>query len=86
MMPDAEFLKWLYGVGSMGLAFVLHQVLSGKLITKREYESTLAERDKKYSDLAERLERTEAKLDKALEYGHRAVAAGQTLIEKSTSG
>ena len=72
-MPDVEFLRWLNGVGVMGLAFVLHQVLSGKLITRREFDAVVAQRDK-----------WESRFDRATEYGNRAVQAGQTIAEKQS--
>ena len=64
----------LNSIGIGGLAFITWALMTGRLITRREYDS-----------LTTRCERLEQKLDKALEYGHRAVDAGKTLIDKQPS-
>ena len=58
-------------IGVGGLAFVTWALMRGHLITRREYDGVVT-----------RCERLEQKLDKAIEYGHRAVGASERLIEK----
>lgn len=73
-MTELQLLSVLDKVGTVGLALIVYALWTGKLITRREFDA-----------MATRLERTEAQRDKALEYGHRAIQAGQTLIDKQTS-
>lgn len=67
----ASIWQGLNSVGIGGLAFITWALMTGRLITRREYDG-----------MAQRCERLEQKLDKALEYGHRAVDAGKTLLDK----
>lgn len=70
-MGDVQFLHWLDSVGSLGLALIVWALMRGHLITRREYDGVIT-----------RCERLEQKLDKAIDYGHRAVGASERLIEK----
>ena len=63
--------QWLNSIGTVGLAFIVWALMTGRLITRREYDGVIT-----------RCERLEQKLDKALDYGHRAVGASERLIEK----
>jgi hypothetical protein len=73
-VPDVELLKWLNSVGTVGLALMVWGLMTRRLITRGEFDSAEA-----------RAAKWEARFDKAAEYGHRAVQAGQTLIEKQSS-
>lgn len=70
-MPEVELLKWLNSIGTAGLAFMVWALMTRRLITRGEHDREVARGD-----------RLEQKLDKALEYGHRAVGASERLIEK----
>lgn len=63
--------QWLNQIGTVGLAFIVYALMKGWLITRREFDRETA-----------RADRLELKLDKALDYGSRAIGAGEKLIEK----
>lgn len=65
--------QWLNSIGTVGLAFIVWALMTGRLITRREYDG-----------MSQRCERLEQKFEKALDYGHRAVGASERLIEKHT--
>lgn len=64
-------LQLLDKIGTVGLAFIVWALMTGRLITRREFDREVA-----------RADRGEQRLDKALEYGDRAVRAGVTVLEK----
>lgn len=66
-----QALQWLDKIGTVGLAFIVWALMAGKLITRREFDREVS-----------RSETAELRLDKALEYGDRAVRAGVTVLEK----
>lgn len=77
-MLEVELLKWLNSIGTAGLGFMVWALMRGHLVTRRENDREIARGDK----LEARCEKLEQKLDKALEYGHRAVGTSERLIEK----
>jgi hypothetical protein len=70
-MPDPTLLHALDKIGTVGLAFIVFSLMRGWLVTKREMDRELARGDK-----------LEARLDKALDYGDRALGAGEVLRDK----
>lgn len=70
-MSEIQALQWLNSIGTAGLAFIVWGLLRGHLITRREFDREVV-----------RAERLEQRLDKALDYGDRAVGAGETLVRK----
>lgn len=72
MTPEAtQLLQWLDRIGAFGLAFIVYALMAGRLITRREFDS-----------ICERLRKTEERLDKALDYGDRALGAGEVIRDK----
>lgn len=68
-----QLLSVLDKVGTVGLGFMLWMLLGGRLITRREFDAVVQQRD-----------RLEQRLEKALDYGARAIDAGSKLIDKQT--
>jgi hypothetical protein len=63
--------EFLNSVGTVGLAFIVWALLSRRLITRGEFDREVT-----------RCENLERRLDKALDYGDRALGAGEKLLQK----
>lgn len=70
-MPDAEILRALDRIGAIGLAFIVLSLMKGWLVTKREMDREIGRCDK-----------LEQRLDKALDYGDRALGAGEQIRDR----
>lgn len=70
----AGLLEYLDRIGTLGLGFIVGALMRGWLVTGREHNREIARGDK-----------LEARLDKALSYGGRAVEAGRAIVERTTS-
>jgi hypothetical protein len=64
-------LEYLNSIGTLGLAFIVYALMSGRLITRREHDASVLREQK----LDERLER-------ALHIGDRAMDASDKLAQR----
>ena len=71
MEQAPHIFEFLNSVGTVGLAIIVWGLLSRRLITRGEFDREV-----------QRCERLEQRLDKALDYGDRAIASGERLIQK----
>jgi len=67
----AHAFEFLNSVGTVGLAFIVWALLSRRLITRGEFDREVI-----------RCENLEKRLDKALDYGDRAISAGEEIRKK----
>lgn len=68
----------LNSIGTMGLAFIVWCLMTGRLVTRREFDAC-CERETKQEA---RMEKLEQRLDRALHIGDRAMDAGDKLAER----
>lgn len=71
MNDPQQLLQMLDRIGTVGLTFIVVSLMRGWLVTKREIDREIARGDK-----------LEERLDKALDYGDRALASGEVIREK----
>ena len=64
-------LEYLNSVGTVGLAFIVWLLLTGRLVTRREFDRELA-----------RCEKLDQRLERALHISVRAIDAGDRLVER----
>lgn len=70
-MPETDLLHALDRIGAIGLAFIVLALMKGWLVTKREIDREL-----------HRCDKLEQRLDKALDYGDRALGAGEQIRDR----
>lgn len=70
-MGQIELLQVIDKIGALGLGFMVWALMTGRLVTRREHEREIARGD-----------RLEVRLEKALDYGARGIAAGEQLAAK----
>jgi hypothetical protein len=64
-------LEYLNSIGTLGLAFIVWALMTGRLVTRREFERGVA-----------REERLDQRLERALHIGDRAMDASDKLAER----
>lgn len=67
-------LEYLNSIGTLGLAFIVWCLMTGRLITRREYDAATI-----------REQKLDARLERALQIGDRAMDASDKLAERLPS-
>lgn len=70
-MSETELLHFLDRIGAVGLAFIVLSLMRGWLVTRRENDHWI-----------QRCDKLEQRLDKALDYGDRALGAGEQIRDR----
>lgn len=66
-----DVLEYLNSVGTIGLALIVWLLLTGRLVTRREFDRELA-----------RCEKLDQRLERALQINERVIGAGDKLMER----